>query len=47
RLPMPEGCGVSGLEAGDDGLLYCGGGMSGKIRAVRRPKKSSSKASAS
>lgn len=37
RLQMPEGLGVSGLEAGGDGLFYCGGGPSGTVRAVRRP----------
>jgi len=35
-LAMPEGVFVSGLEAGNDNLLYCGGGSSGKVRAVRR-----------
>jgi glutamine cyclotransferase len=37
RLEMPEGTGVSGLEASGD-LFYCGGGPSGKVRAVRRPR---------
>ena len=37
RLKMPEGVGVSGLESDGDGLFYCGGGASGKVRAVRRP----------
>ncbi|TYT25516.1 glutaminyl-peptide cyclotransferase [Luteimonas viscosa] len=37
RLRMPEGIGVSGLEADDGGLFWCGGGGSGKLRAVRRP----------
>jgi glutamine cyclotransferase len=36
QLDMPEGVGVSGLEAGGD-TFYCGGGRSGKIRAVKRP----------
>lgn len=35
-LEMPAGTGVSGLEAGGDGLFFCGGGDSGKLRAVRR-----------
>ena len=35
-LAMPEGVFVSGLEADDDDLLYCGGGSSDKVRAVRR-----------
>ncbi|TDR39475.1 glutamine cyclotransferase [Tahibacter aquaticus] len=38
RLEMPRGAGVSGLESDGAGLFYCGGGPSGKIRAVRRPK---------
>ena len=39
RLEMPAGAGVSGLEADGADLFYCGGGGSGKLRAVRRPKK--------
>lgn len=38
RLEMPQGVGVSGLESDGAGLFYCGGGPSGKVRAVRRPK---------
>jgi glutamine cyclotransferase len=38
RLEMPRGTGVSGLESDGADLFYCGGGSSGKIRAVRRPK---------
>ena len=37
RLAMPANVGVSGLEADGAGLFYCGGGGSGKVRAVRRP----------
>jgi glutamine cyclotransferase len=37
-LQMPPGTGVSGLESDGAGLLYCGGGTSGKVRVVRRPK---------
>ncbi len=39
RLKMPEGVFVSGLESDGAGLFYCGGGPSGKVRAVRRPKR--------
>jgi len=39
RLKMPAGTGVSGLESDGADLFYCGGGHSGKVRAVRRPKK--------
>jgi glutamine cyclotransferase len=38
RLEMPRGTGVSGLESDGGDLFYCGGGGSGKVRAVRRPK---------
>ena len=36
-LDLPAGVGVSGLEADGD-RFYCGGGKSGRLRAVRRPK---------
>ena len=39
RLELPRGTGVSGLESDGADLFYCGGGASGKIRAVRRPKR--------
>jgi hypothetical protein len=39
---MPEGTGVSGLESDGAGLFFAGGGSSGKVRAVRRPKKRAS-----
>ncbi|SAK65909.1 Vgb family protein [Caballeronia ptereochthonis] len=39
RLEMPEGAGVSGLEADGKDRFYCGGGRTGKVRAVRRPKR--------
>ncbi|VWX57628.1 Glutamine cyclotransferase [Burkholderiales bacterium 8X] len=38
RLEMPAGTGVSGLESNGADLFYAGGGSSGKVRAVRRPK---------
>jgi glutamine cyclotransferase len=38
RLEMPPGTAVSGLESDGADLFYCGGGGSGKVRAVRRPK---------
>jgi glutamine cyclotransferase len=40
RLEMPPGTGVSGLESDGAELFYCGGGPSGKLRAVRRPQRS-------
>jgi glutamine cyclotransferase len=36
-LAMPSGVTVSGLEADGGDRFYCGGGNSGKVRAVRRP----------
>jgi glutamine cyclotransferase len=38
QLDMPPGMGVSGLESDGGDRLFCGGGKSGKVRAVRRPK---------
>jgi glutamine cyclotransferase len=38
RLQMPPGAMVSGLESDGADLFYCGGGPSGKVRAVRRPR---------
>jgi glutamine cyclotransferase len=38
RLEMPRGTSVSGMEWDGADLFYCGGGASGKVRAVRRPK---------
>jgi glutamine cyclotransferase len=37
RIEMPAGTGVSGLENDGGERFFCGGGGSGKIRAVRRP----------
>jgi glutamine cyclotransferase len=37
-LEMPSGVGVSGLESDGGDRFFCGGGSSGKVRAVRRPK---------
>jgi len=39
RLEMPAGVGVSGLESDGGDRFFCGGGASGKVRAVRRPKR--------
>jgi glutamine cyclotransferase len=38
-LAMPAGVFVSGLESDGGGLFYCGGGNSGKVRTVKRPKR--------
>ncbi len=37
RLEMPAGTGVSGLESDGGDRFFCGGGNSGKVRAIRRP----------
>ncbi|MFH5254057.1 glutaminyl-peptide cyclotransferase [Burkholderia semiarida] len=37
QVDMPPGVGVSGLESDGRDRFYCGGGNSGKLRAVRRP----------
>jgi glutamine cyclotransferase len=39
QLDMPSGVGVSGLESDGGDRFYCGGGKSGKVRAVRRPRR--------
>jgi len=39
RLEMPAGVGVSGLESDGADRFFCGGEASGKVRAVRRPKR--------
>jgi len=47
RLEMPSGMGVSGLESDGAERFYCGGGDSGKVRAVRRPRRAAAGGSAS
>jgi glutamine cyclotransferase len=39
ELEMPRGVKVSGLESDGAERFYCGGGGSGKVRVVRRPKR--------
>ncbi len=41
RLEMPSEVYVSGLESDGGDRFFCGGGATGKIRAVRRPKRGS------
>src|SRR5262249_51863652 len=38
RLEMPAGTFVSGLESDGADRFFCGGGDSGKVRAIRRPR---------
>jgi glutamine cyclotransferase len=40
-LEMPPGVVVSGLESDGADRFFCGGAKSGKVRAVRRPKRGS------
>ena len=39
RLEMPPGVEVSGLESNGGDQFFCGGGRSGKVRTVRRPRR--------
>lgn len=47
KLVMPSGVGVSGLESDGGDHFFCGGGNSGKIRVVRRPRRGNAKRSSS
>ena len=38
-LDMPRGVHVSGLESDGGDQFFCGGGKTGKLRAVRRPRR--------
>ena len=38
QIDMPAGVNVSGLESDGGDRFFCGGGNSGKIRAIRRPR---------
>jgi len=39
RIEMPPGVGVSGLESDGGDRFFCGGGSSGLVRSVRRPRR--------
>lgn len=43
KIAMPPGTGVSGLESDGNDRFFCGGGSSGKVRAIRRPRSSAAK----
>jgi glutamine cyclotransferase len=47
RLEMPTGVGVSGLESDSSDHFFCGGGKSGRVRAIRRPKRATAPGSGS
>jgi glutamine cyclotransferase len=46
RFEMPPGIGVSGLESDGGERFFCGGGNSGKVRAVRRARREAGSGSA-
>jgi glutamine cyclotransferase len=39
KLEMPQGTYISGLESDDGDQFFCGGGKTGKVRVVRRPRR--------
>lgn len=39
KIALPPGTGVSGLESDGGDCFFCGGGNSGKVRVVRRPRR--------
>jgi glutamine cyclotransferase len=39
RLELPAGTSVSGLECDGGDRFFCGGGTSGKLRTIRRPRR--------
>jgi glutamine cyclotransferase len=39
RIDMPPGVTVSGLESDGGDRFFCGGGVSGKVRTVHRPRR--------
>jgi outer membrane protein assembly factor BamB len=43
-LDLPPGTNVSGLESDGGDRFYCGGGTSGRLRAVRRPGRRTARA---
>ncbi len=45
QLEMPAGIGVSGLESDGGDRFFCGGGGTGRLRVVHRPKRGSLTAS--
>lgn len=39
KLKLPLGVGVSGLESDGSDTFYCGNSATGKLRAIRRPRR--------
>jgi glutamine cyclotransferase len=46
-VKMPRGVKISGLESDGKDQFFCGGGKTGKVRAVRRPKRGAVKGKSS
>jgi glutamine cyclotransferase len=46
-IEMPPGMGISGLESDGGDQFFCGGGKSGRVTAVRRPRRASAAANSS
>jgi glutamine cyclotransferase len=44
-VELPAGVNVSGMESDGGDRFFCGGGGTGKVRAIRRPKRSAAKVS--
>jgi len=44
-VEMPRGVGISGLESDGHDQFFCGGGKSGRVRAVRRPRRRATRGS--
>jgi glutamine cyclotransferase len=44
RLELPAGVNVSGLESDGGDRFFCGGGRTGKVRVVRKPRRNSREA---
>jgi len=42
-IELPPGVVVTGLESDGGDLFFCGGGKSGKVRAIRRPRRAATK----
>jgi hypothetical protein len=47
KFEMPPGVEISGLESDGADRFFCGGGRSGRVRAVRRPKRGAATGSGS
>jgi glutamine cyclotransferase len=47
QLQMPPGANISGLESDGGDRFFCGGGKSGKVRVVHRPKRGAAKSGGS